>query len=165
MKKLVLAALILASLGFVSSGGQACRCTSAPEETTRWGGNEFDVYNEGGIYKTIEGSVRLNSSSSESDLEGILVEVFDKPDWLLCDVRPNNPNHCTTRPPSDQRRVAACTTRRGGEFCFKGLPAGSYELRISKDGQWSPAHVYLVVDPKAAEATNKPLKVELVLGY
>jgi len=96
--------------------------------------------------------------------EDLLVEVFDNPDYLLCEWKPHNPNRCTMKPSGDQRRLAACRTGKNGEFCFDNIPAGSYELRVSKSQEWSPTHVYLTIDPQDPKSTNKPLEVSLQIG-
>lgn len=96
--------------------------------------------------------------------DDLLVELFDQPDYLLCEWKPNNPDRCTTKPPDDQRRLAACRTGKDGKFCFDNLPAGTYELRISKSKDWSPTHVYVVVDPKDPKSTNTPIEASLNIG-
>ena len=139
-----------------------CGCrAAASNETTRVGGNEWVVYKEPGVHQRVKGVVRMPLPELQEDL---LVEVFDKPDYLLCEWKPNNPNRCTMTPSDDQRRLAACRTGKDGEFCFDNIPAGSYELRVSKSQEWSPTHVYLVIDPKDPKSTNKPIEVSLRIG-
>ena len=95
--------------------------------------------------------------------DNVLVEVFDQPDYLICEWRDKNPNNCTTTPPDSQRRIAACVTGKDGAFCFSKLHAGKYELRVSKGAEWSPTHVLVTVDP--GRGTSKPIKVHLNLGF
>lgn len=155
--------LILFAVCLVASmhaGKCDCRAV-ASNETTRVGGNEWVVYREPGVKRRIQGVVSMPLKELHEDL---LVELFDKPDYLLCEWKPDNPDRCTTRPPDDQRRLAACRTGKDGKFCFDNLPAGTYELRISKSQEWSPTHVYVVVDPKDPKSTNTPIEVSLNIG-
>ena len=100
----------------------------------------------------------------EKSLEDALVEVFDKPEYLLCEWEEFNPNKCTTKPPHEQRRVAACTTGKDGRFCFSAIHAGTYELRVSKDGQWNVVHAHVTVDPNAGAAAGRGIIVEMSFG-
>ena len=74
-------------------------------------------------------------------LAGALVEVFTHPEYLL-----SNDSYSRGKP--EQRRVAACMTGTDGKFCFRGLPAGKYELRSSSNDRygWNASQVYVVVD-------------------
>jgi hypothetical protein len=93
-----------------------------------------------------------------------LVEIFDKPDYLLCEWEPNNPRGCTTNPPAEQRRVAACRTGKDGRFCFGDIPAGKYELRVSKDGGWNVVHAYVVVDPNSRASKDGGIVIKMTVG-
>src|SRR5262249_7278489 len=150
--------LVIVSFGQYSQG-TTCNCSPAtPRETTRWGGNERVIAQEVKPRKAIYGKVSFPSE------EELLVEVFDKPDYLLCRYLPDNPNNCTTTPPADKRRLAACKTGKDGKFCFKNIPPGNYELRVSKDPGWNPIHVYLTVAAGNTKAEKGPLGVRLTLG-
>lgn len=159
----VIAGLMIFAVFLVNpTRAKKCDCrAAASNETTRAGGNEWIVYKELGVHRRIEGIVRMPLPELQ---EEILVEVFDNPDYLLCEWKPENPNRCMMTPSGDQRRLAACRTGKDGKFCFESIPAGSYELRVSKDQGWSPTHVYLVIDPKDPKSTNKPIKVSLRIG-
>lgn len=160
--KVIAASMILVVSLIASMSARKCDCrTAADNETTRLGGNELVLYKQPGVLRSIEGTVRMPTPDLQEDL---LVEVFDKADYLLCDWQPHNPNRCTTTPSGAQRRLAACRTGKDGKFCFDDIPAGSYELRVSKDQGWNPTHVYLVVDPKDSKSTNKPIVVSLSVG-
>ena len=160
--KVIAGLLLFAAFLFGPVSVKKCDCRAvAPGETTRMGGNEWVVYKEPGVHRRVQGFVRMPTSEAQDDL---LVEVFDNPEYLLCEWKANNPNHCTTTPPDNQRRLAACRTGKDGKFCFDNIPAGAYEIRISKDQGWSPTHVYLVVDPKASKSITEPIEVSLRIG-
>jgi hypothetical protein len=101
---------------------------------------------------------------NDEPLDGALVEVFDRPDYLLCEWEEGNPRGCTIRPPAGQRRVAACVTGEGGKFCFDGLPAGRYELRASRDGQWNVLHAYVVVNPRDRAGRRGGIVLGMTVG-
>ena len=143
-------------------GGTSCRCSSAPDEVTRWGGNHWIAYKQPGTYKTVSGKVV--TSISDKAIEDALVEVFDNPAYLLCEWKENNRDKCTMTPAAQQRRVAACATGKDGRFCFRNIPAGEYELRVSKDGSWNVIHAYIVVDLNRRTHSNSGIVVEMSLG-
>lgn len=92
-------------------------------------------------------------------LNNALVEVFNKPEYLLVEQPVNK------RGRSNQRRVAVCRTGLDGRFCFFGLPAGKYELRSSSDDTgtgWNASQVYVIVNPRTRR--KKQLNVEMTLG-
>jgi hypothetical protein len=163
MKKLVLL-LILISPVVAPSSGKGCKCASATGETTRWGGNEIIVVKPGGTYGFISGKVRM--MIAEEPMEDALVEVFDKPDYLLCDWTPEagNPNKCSTDPPADQRRIAACVTGKDGKFCFDNIPSGKYELRVSKATDWDVSRCVIVVRPESRFSKRGGIIVDMHLG-
>ena len=151
------------SLGFTLPNKLKCGCKQATsEETTRWGGNHWITGRPRGIYQAINGKVVLWVDGKKMD--EALVEVFDHPDYLLCEWEEFNPHKCTTKPPPEQRRIAACKTGKDGKFCFSDIAPGSYELRVSKDGQWNVVHLYVVVDPNDARSTNEEIIVEMTVG-
>ena len=118
-----------------------CSCRKPGKgETTHSGPNENIVSIDRDTYKSVTGSVHAPNGV---EVDGALVEVFDKPEWML--------GRRKSSPPK-QRRIAACKTGDDGKFCFEDLPAGEYELVASKDGGWNPSHVYIKIrpdDPKA----------------
>ena len=160
--RIALIALLITCFGGTLPVKPTCGCKSAaPNATTRWGGNEWIAYRQTGVFKSIRGQVVMPLAELNND---ILVEVFDQPDYLICEWQDRNPNNCTTTPPANQRRIAACATGKDGQFCFTNLPPGNYELRISKNGEWSPTHVYVSVDPTNRKSTAKPIEVTLKIG-
>ena len=159
--KPLLAILVLISLA-AFQGKKGCKCApAASDETTRWGGNHWIVYKEDGTYKSISGNVVMQIGGS---LDDALVEIFDKPDYLLCEWKPTNPHRCTSNPPADQTRVAACKTGKDGRFCFTNIPAGKYELRVSKDGEWNVVHAYVSVNPNSRVSKSGRIVVEMTVG-
>jgi protocatechuate 3,4-dioxygenase beta subunit len=86
-------------------------------------------------------------------VEGVLVEVFDHPDWIVLDYPASR---------VEQHRIAACKTESDGSFCFKNISSGRYELRASKDRAWNPSHVYIVVSPRRGARAG--INVKLTVG-
>jgi protocatechuate 3,4-dioxygenase beta subunit len=153
MSKITLTLLLLAvfSLG---SEKKKCGCVpAAPEVTTRWGNQNVIIKNEG-VVQSLRGKVV--GSASHRAMEGVLVEVYDKPEGLLMDWKEREERK------RDQRRVAACVTGANGEFCFTGIPPGKYELRCSKPIEWDPTSVYVVVGRRTR--LNKNLEVPLYMS-
>lgn len=141
------------------AAGQVCE-QAKPDQTTKWGGNHWITKKETTVYRSLEGLVTMWVDGPS--MESALVEVFDQPAYLLCDFLPNNPNGCTTQPPVTQRRVAACLTRKSGKFKFPGLPAGAYELRVSRGSEWNVVHMYLRVNPK--KGSGRSIKIGMTVG-
>ena len=87
-----------------------------------------------------------------------LVEVFTHPEHLFIkDYRESK------RAEAKQRRVAACKVGINGEFCFSDLPAGKYELRISREG-FKVACISLMIAPKNRKSSGRQIKVTLEIG-
>jgi hypothetical protein len=158
--KIIFPLIIFATLIAAPSGASKCNCEPATEKT-RPGANEWVIYKEPLVHKKAEGVVELPTPDLKQDL---LVEIFDRPDYLMCEWRANNPNKCSTIPPQDQRRLGACKTGKDGKFCFDNIPAGNYELRISKGQSWSITHVYLVIDPKDSKSSSTSIRVSMRPG-
>ena len=88
-------------------------------------------------------------------LNGVLVELFDRPDWIWKE-HPSSP--------ADQRRIAACKTGPDGRFCFENVRAGEYELRGRIDSSWNPSHVLLKVNPNAKRASRQAIALRMTVG-
>lgn len=152
MIKLLAIALMLGCL-VNSSFPENCKCTTpAAGETTHQGGNEIVTFREHRIYKSVRGVVR---DVNDEPVEGVLVEVFDHPEWLLSNPPANR---------MEQHRIAACKTGADGSFCFENIPSGRYELRASKDAAWNPSHVYIVVNRRSRRSTRAGITVRLTVG-
>src|ERR1051326_1430459 len=158
MKKLVLLLILISSVAAPSSG-KGCGCASATGETTRWGGNETILIKPRGTFEFVGGKVLMG----DEPMDDALVEVFDKPDYLLCDwtAEDGNPNKCSNDPPADQRRIAACVTGKDGKFCFDNIPSGKYELRVSKDIGWDVSHYVIVVKPESRWSKRGGLIIDM----
>ena len=154
---LILAFLLsLASLTLSASLPAANECKSrhaSGKESTRPGGNEMVVFVEEKSYRELRGTVKMHEGQP---VENALVEIFDKPEYLLDHsiVTANN------RP--KQRRLAACVASADGKFCFPNLANGKYELRLSSGNGVNVTHVYVVIDKQSGE--QKDLSVEMTLG-
>ena len=130
-----------------------CSCLPpAPNETTHQGGNELVSFIENKTYKAVHGVVR---GENGEPLKGVLVELFDKPDW----IRKQDWSR-----PGDERRIAACKTGSDGRFCFENISAGQYELRGSIDSAWNPSHVLLKVNPHSKRASRKAITLQMRVG-
>ena len=155
MNPACLVLLLLTSANPVASDD--CRCVpTALNETTHWGGNRGIVVQETKSYPSMRGVV-LDQSGSE--MNNILVEVFDHPEGLLLPYPRNKEAE------RKQRRIAACKTGEAGRFCFVGLPSGKYELRCSiQGGGWDVTHVYVRIAPGCRKDGKTELKVQMYLG-
>jgi hypothetical protein len=132
-----------------------CRCAPPDNgEATHWTGNQAElfIFIEKGTHRELKGKVLTSTNGVPFD--GVLVEVFDNPDYLL-------PNHSFRR--GKQVRVAACRTRSDGKFCFSDLASGRYELRLSSDQRsvkWNASQIYVVVDREKGD--RKDLIVAMI---
>ena len=119
------------------------------DDTTRWGGNQAIVLTPAEHFREVRGIVELFAKEL---VENELIEVFDKPEYLVSD------KPWGEKP--QQNRLRACATCADGKFCFKKLPDGVYEVRVSQDQGWNVTHS--AVDGKAG--TNEPLHMGMRLG-
>lgn len=132
---------------------QNCDCVDAKsEDTTRFGGNELITLIESKTRKSIQGKV---SDVNGKALNDVLVEIFDKPEWIK-----ENKNS----PPENQKRLFACVTNESGSFSFPKISKGRYEIRFSKDVGWSPTYILIEVDPQNSKASENILEVYLNVG-
>jgi len=148
--------LSLTSLTCPSSlpAGAECKCRRASEkESTRPGGNEMVIVVEEKSYRELRGAVKWHDGQP---VENALVEIFDKPEYLL----DHSIASANDRP--KQRRLAACVASADGKFCFRNLANGKYELRSSSGNGVNVTHVYVVIDRQSGE--KKDLSVEMTLG-
>ena len=143
--------LILCALAAPAVQGD-CKCRRPEKgDATRWGGNEAVVLQPEGHFQELKGIVEAFENEPMGDA---LAEVFDKPDYLISDTPWAN------RP--EQKRIRACVTSTDGKFCFKDLPDGAYELRISHDQGWNVTHVYVVLDHKGGK--KKEVHIRMHIG-
>jgi hypothetical protein len=151
MMKLLTSALFIVLMCEAASA--QCRCgPPAGGESTHEGGNELITHILPRRLTSIHGVAEdINGKA----IGGALVEVFDRPEWI-------RQGHIRSK--VEQRRVAACRTKRDGNFCFRGIPPGEYELRLSKSKMWNVNHILLVVDPESPESTKAGVRVVMYLG-
>lgn len=145
---------IFLSLCFVSTSPSQKRCScKAPEpnEETHSGGNEIITVIESKPFKSVRGIAR---DVNGEPLAGVLVELFNKPNWILKDEY---------AAPEKQRRIAVCKTNADGSFCFADIKAGTYELRGSINLGWNPTHMYIKVAPKNPKA-RKRIQLRMTVG-
>ena len=152
LAKLLAVALMIGTHASAEHQGR-CKCIE-PErgETTHRGGNEIVTFRERKVYKSVRGVVRDVNGEA---LEGVLVEVFDHPEWIVLDYPASRVK---------QRRIAACKTGPDGSFGFENIPSGKYELRASKGASWNPSHVYIVVNRRNRRSTRAGINVQLTVG-
>ena len=142
MTKIILALLLLLCLD-ASYAQETDRCKKVKKsETTCWGYIQGHTAVEGGTVKEIRGKVVV---PNEEPVPDALIEVFDSPD-LDFDQR---------------RRVAACRVGANGEFHFKGLRAGKYELRGSYCRGFDAGHTIITYAPKEKDASKVETLVTL----
>ena len=65
---------------------------------------------------------------------------------------------------NEQKRIGVCITSNDGEFFIPGIPKGTYELRVSKDGGFARTHRLIKVDPEAYRFNTEELELTLELG-
>jgi hypothetical protein len=150
-----ISAISLLAGGFVFVPGIFGDCTCrSPEmgDSTRWGGNEAIVTVEERSYRQLRGKIELPDGRP---LQNTLVEIFDKPEYLLSSVA-NSENH------PEQKRLAVCRTGSDGRFCFRNLRSGIYELRSSLDKDWDVTHLHVSVNKQAGQ--NKIIVVRMSAG-
>ena len=132
---------------------QDCKCViTTSEDSTRHGGNQLVTFVEKRTFEELNGIVLDVNGTA---LEGVLVELFDQPEWIKNDGTPR---------PTNQKRLHACVTAKDGRFCFPKLAKGNYELRVSRDAGWNPSFIFVRIDPKASRARKKPIEVLLTVG-
>ena len=136
--------------------GEKCRCVPAPlNEATHYGGNRLIVFHETKSYPSLQGVV-LDQSGAE--MQDVLIEVFDHPEWLLLGY----PEFEKAR--QKQRKIAACKTGADGRFCFAGLPHGKYELRCSFGPGMNGTHVHVTIAGSRIAHPRRSLRVTMSLG-
>jgi len=130
-----------------------CKCHKPEKgDKTRRGANMLVIRKPEGQFRELVGIVGMQFA--DRPMEGALVEIFDKPDYLL------SGKQWEDRP--QQKRLRACVTSADGKFCFRGLPSGKYEIRVSKELGWNITHVYVELDQKHGK--NEPIEASLSLG-
>jgi hypothetical protein len=155
MNALVLAFLLLLPAGFPAKHN--CGCVKAKRnETTRQWGNEHIVLVDHKPYRQIQGTVFIGNKEK---IENALVELFTHPEHLLLSTYVER-----EEAKSKQRRLAACKTGADGRFCFKNIPAGKYELRMSVTYGINLSSTYLILAPKNRKSSRKQLEVYLSVG-
>jgi len=90
------------------SHSSRCLCATS-NESTRNGANQNVIIAERAKYRQLAGVVQ---DASGQILSNVLVEVFDKPEYLLL----NYPE--SEEKKKMQRRLAACVVGADGKFCF-----------------------------------------------
>lgn len=149
MKTSLLLALVLFS-ATAPRAGTDCECRKAGNEVvTNWGVKPYAVELPD-TYPLLEGKV---VDSAGDEVGGALLEVFDHPEagsWFGDPARSGK---------ARQKRVAACLA--GEEGCFRfSLPAGAYELRVSRAG-FNAVVLQVNVKP-GGKAPDKPLEIYLL---
>lgn len=151
----IAALLVLFSLN-IYPAKEKCRCLPASaEQQTSWGQQNVIIKHDE-VFKSLRGKVSV--AANEQPLAGVLVEVYDKPEGLLMDSQERDARK------AQQRRIAACVTEADGQFCFPKVPAGKYELRCSKPGEWDPTSAYVVIAPEDPHSKKSTITVPMHLS-
>lgn len=136
---------------------EKCKCLPASkEQQTSWGQQNV-IIRPDEKFKSLRGKVVV--AADDQPLSGVLVEVYDKPEGLLLDWKEREARKV------QQRRIAACVTGPGGQFCFSKLPPGQYELRCSKPGEWNSTSAYVTVVREDRNRTSSELVVPLHVSH
>ena len=154
----ILIVLLVTSLAVFPAKNRSNCDRAGIGETTHWGNSEV-IVKENKIFKSIRGIVQRPDGMPMSDA---LVEVYDRPEGLLLDWRERKKRD------KRQRRMTACKTSGDGRFSFAALPAGKYELRVSKPTEmccgWNTTRVYLILNPRKPGRTHGALEVLMHLS-
>ena len=155
MNLTILIVLLIGPIASLSAPrGSRCECATS-HENTRAGANENIVLVKREKYHRLEGVVRNVNGET---LPGVLVEVFNKPDYLLLSYPKSEEKK------KGQKRLMGCIVGADGKFCFRELPPGKYELRFSKAGGWNHTHVYVIVAPPGHKGSKDMLDVSMLVG-
>lgn len=132
---------------------EPCRCDKALKiANTCWGWAEHSPL-DGGVVKEMRGFLVDPEKKPVADA---LVEVFDHPE-AASGVQLSGSKKL--------RRVAACWIGADGEFCFKGLKPGRYEIRGSCVSGFDAGCTVVTLDPQNPDAKNNPILVKLYVSY
>ena len=146
--KLCFPVLLVCYLSGASYAQSACNCKVAPlNETTRPGADELISIIESKPRKSIFGVV---NDGNGQPLKDVLVEVFALP------AQASNRGQ--------KKRVIACITDEKGQFCFRDLAGGKYEVFYSLDGGWKHTSVTVVVAPNDRKSVNQRIEVWMQVG-
>lgn len=127
-------------IGMASPNQPICDCKKATNNQTTFQGNESIRIDKKIVLKELHGMV---TDSVESVLPDSLVEVFQIG--------------------KKQKRVMACWVDRDGHFCFKNIPKGIYEVRISRQG-FKASYYEVEINPNTKMKLQKNLKVYLMVA-
>ncbi len=142
MKLLVVSTFLLLLSGSIHA--EECGCKKATStEQTRWSDNERISIYDSHSYRQLRGTVHLSSDETHV-LPNALVEVYKRYDKRA-------------------RRIAACITGTNGVFCFNGLRAGRYRLRVSIDSRWKVTDIDVVVNP-GRKNSRRSISVDMSPG-
>lgn len=148
MLKLIVAILVIPTIGSAALQQRNCRCRKATaDDQTIWG-HIANQYEEERPVRSIQGTVL---DPVDSPIEGALVEVF--PD----DGKDSTPTSFS------HRRVAACRVSADGKFCFTRVKPGKYILAVGARG-FNINFVSVTLSPKNRRSSGKGLQVSLQLG-
>ena len=137
-----------------SAASAQCKCGSpANGEITHKGGNELYTQVLPKTYKSIRGVAQQIHGKA---MNGVLVELFDNSEWIRQGL---------SESPVEQRRIATCKTNHDGKFCFKDIPPGQYELRLSLNRAWNVVHTYVEVNPRSSRSTDEGIRILMHPGH
>jgi len=147
MARIIMAVLLLLSLD-ASYAQESRRCSKVKDsEKTCWGWIQGHTPEDGGTVKEIRGKV---VAPNEEPVPDALIEVYDNPDLDF----------------EQRKRVAGCRVGANGEFRFKGLRPGKYELRGSycNSPGFDAGHTIIIYAPNDKGASKTDIFVKLNLS-
>lgn len=131
-----------------------CKCLPVPVNTKAVLGRDQATITEKKPIKAIRGTIVADGTGEK--LAGVIVE-------LLSDTKESREMRRNQKPgfTQNQATVAICQTNKEGNFCFKNIPSGRYELRCSnKSPGWDGTSIFLIVNSNLKRKDHN-LKVHL----
>lgn len=145
----VLLLIIVSTFG--TGPKKSCSCEPATADDHPHGANEVIQYNAGSM-RRIRGKVTLPDGEPVSS--GV-VEVYKYS---------GRDKNVPLYQRDDRKRRTACLTNKNGEFCFPGLPAGKYFLKVGTRGNAGMNEVYIIVNLAPNLRSKRRLDISLPPG-
>jgi hypothetical protein len=142
--------LILLSTVLSISAESQCRKAQADE--VPHGANEF-IIDERQVTSNLHGTVLFPDGKTAKN---VVVEIYA---YKGSDVYQEVEQ--TLR---EQKRLAACLTKRNGRFSFKNLKAGKYLLRAGTRDNAGINEVYVIVTLKSIPVKSKTTELQIILS-
>ena len=152
---IVFAFTLLATSNSFFAQAKDCGCKTALKDDIPLGGNVV-IVERAGTVKQIRGVTRFDVDGKT--FEDVVVEVFK-----ISKSEEKNLADNAWKVVENKKRKTACVTNKNGKFCFKGLPKGTYVLRVGTRTRnveyFNYVHIIVKVNPKVGK--GKEIKVGL----